>query len=581
MPVKMHAVYNPMLFCAEHNLHDGPSPNDQYLFALNQLFADHDTFDSSVVCNTNSYYTHCGTNIVEALNHGNSWGHHAGRLPQSNSTMNVHITNCHNLCIDVNIHHQSNTSYTEVSMTPDVGNIVFMSCKCHLLCTEHHVDISLAYNTLVLCTVDFIVSLDYTHTYQVVFIHDPRGFSSGFYYMYQKSGDIFCLCKCYDEDLGPFQVVDSEVAKVMFCNQTVQAKSNANLTPNKVFEDYKKDLWSHVNHNMGYTQYLESIIDELCSFTDSQPQMSDPLLLDAPIDATDTPLVPYCITALLGDDTTKLSQVDHDAYIPSKTVGFLSHKNKEFEFIGPDRPPVCINSVDKCIEIANIIRDTGVPNYKMACVPITSNLNVDAWERVLSAYPDKHLLQYIKFGFPLSISHPNYLTNNKVVNHYSAIQYPDAIVKYIAKEQSFGTSLGPASQINIPHYHCSPLLTRPKDTNDRRVILNLSHPKGQSLNDHVDKLNFDGRPFTLKFPSVDDIVERILQITDPLIFKIDVARAFRNLRVDPVDALKFGLSWRDALYVDAGVAFGWTHGSARSRWWLTPYLTSWRHLDAS
>ena len=107
----------------------------------------------------------------------------------------------------------------------------------------------------------------------------------------------------------------------------------------------------------------------------------------------------------------------------------------------------------------------------------------------------------------------------------------------------------------------APLLTRPKYTNDRRVILNLSYPKGQSLNDHVDKLNFDGRPFTLTFPSVDDIVEHILQITDPLIFKIGVARAFRNLRVDPVDALKFGLSWCDAWYVNTGIAFGWTHGS--------------------
>ena len=57
-------------------------------------------------------------------------------------------------------------------------------------------------------------------------------------------------------------------------------------------------------------------------------------------------------------------------------------------------------------------------------------------------------------------------------------------------------------------------------------------------------------------------MERILQVKDPLIFKIDVARAFRNLRVDPVDALKFGLSWHDALYIDTGVAFGWTHGSA-------------------
>ena len=237
-------------------------------------------------------------------------------------------------------------------------------------------------------------------------------------------------------------------------------------------------------------------------------------------------------------------------------MGFLSHEDTSFEFIGPDRLPVCIDSVEKCIEIANIIRTTGVPNYRMACIPIISNLNTEAWERELSAYPDKHPLQYIKFGFPVSIGHPNLLINTKVVNPHSALQYPDAIAKYIAKEQSFGTILGPCTN------HCSPLLTRPKETNDSRVILNLSYPKGQSLNDVVDKLNFDGRPFALKFPSVDDIVECILQTDDPLIFKTDVARAFRNLRIDPVDALTFGLSLRDALYVDAGITFGWTHVSA-------------------
>ena len=558
--VKKHVVHNPMLFCAEYNSHDDPSLTDQYLFALNQLFVDYDTFHNFVAGNTNSYYTHCGFNTGEALNRCQYWGHHAGCLPQSNSTMNVYIPNCHKFCIDTNIHRQSNTSYTEVPMTPDVGDIVFMACKCHLPCNQ--VDMSLVHNTSVLCTLDIIVPLDHIHTYQVVFIHDPRGVSSGFYYVYQKSVDIPYFGKCYDEDLGPFQVMDSKVAKVMFCNHNEQVKAKVALDAKSSFQDYKKDLWSHVNHDMGYTQYIESIIDELCRFTDLQDHMHDPQIVDAPFDATDIPPVPHCITAFLGNDTPRPFQVDHDAYIPSKVVGFLSHDNKNFEFIGPDKPPVCIDLVDKCIEIASIIHETGVPNYKMARIPIVSNLNVDAWENLLTAYPDKHLLQYIKFGFPLSISHPNHLTNIKVVNHYSAIQYPDAVAKYIAKEQNFGTILGPVSHINTPHYHCSPLLTRPKDTNDRRVILNLSYPKGQSLNDQVDKLNFDSRQFTLKFPSVDNIVECILQITDPLIFKIDVARAFRNLRVDPVDALKFGLSWHDALYVDAAVAFGWTHGSA-------------------
>ena len=98
----------------------------------------------------------------------------------------------------------------------------------------------------------------------------------------------------------------------------------------------------------------------------------------------------------------------------------------------------------------------------MACVPIISNLPVEAWEKVLSAYPEKHVLQYIKFDFPLSISHPNLLTSTKVVNHHCATQYPDAIVKYIAKEQSFGTILGPSSQIHTPIIIVPPSSPGPK-----------------------------------------------------------------------------------------------------------------------
>ena len=44
--------------------------------------------------------------------------------------------------------------------------------------------------------------------------------------------------------------------------------------------------------------------------------------------------------------------------------------------------------------------------------------------------------------------------------------------------------------------------------------------------------------------------------------KIDVARAFRNFRVDPADAVKLGITWGDDVYIDPAVAFGWVHGSA-------------------
>ena len=47
-----------------------------------------------------------------------------------------------------------------------------------------------------------------------------------------------------------------------------------------------------------------------------------------------------------------------------------------------------------------------------------------------------------------------------------------------------------------------------------------------------------------------------------MIFKVDVSRAFRNIRVDPVDSLKFGLQWQGQYYIDTVIAFGWMHGMA-------------------
>ena len=98
------------------------------------------------------------------------------------------------------------------------------------------------------------------------------------------------------------------------------------------------------------------------------------------------------------------------------------------------------------------------------------------------------------------------------------------------------------------------------DLDKRLVILNLSHPHGASLNDNVDKEYLDGSPFSLRFPSIDNIVQHISgSDTEILLSKIDVSRAFRNLRVDPADAIKF-IKWKDHYYLDLEVAFGWIHG---------------------
>ena len=249
------------------------------------------------------------------------------------------------------------------------------------------------------------------------------------------------------------------------------------------------------------------------------------------------------------------NDVYHDPNFPNKVRGFINHSSANFTFIGPDRCPIKTDSVSKCIAVADVIRQTGVPNYQAARFPLLSGLNIEAWEHPLKDYPDRFLIQYLKYGFPLSICNHHSLTINKVTIHHSATEYPQAVQDYISKEVQHGALLGPVDHIDSPHLHGSPLLTRPKDGDKRRIILNLSHPQGFSRNDNVDKTRFDNRHFSLKLVSVDDIVQEILACDNPLIFKIDVSMAFRNLRVDPVDVLKLGITWDGSHYLDSVIAF--------------------------
>ena len=69
-------------------------------------------------------------------------------------------------------------------------------------------------------------------------------------------------------------------------------------------------------------------------------------------------------------------------------------------------------------------------------------------------------------------------------------------------------------------------------------------PEGKSLNDHVSKERFDGNLFALKLPSIDTIVEDIIDTNDdPVLFKVDVMRVFRNLLWTQPTPLSLALKW--------------------------------------
>ena len=445
-----------------------------------------------------------------------------------------------------------------------------------LLGTNHH-------HNMIIQEVNIISQMEndgFTTNASLAFIHpNPISQFQGFYTILTNQVPNL-WCPCPEPLTGPIQVSHSfKICHNSFSHDQIRkVLSKESADAKQTYQNILLDQKCQRLYNCLYEHHITSIIDELlgigctaqatqeCSYKVDKLDVKDHLYdTNTYTNSKQKSSIPPNIEAHVPYSSNH-TQVDQDVSIPDKKFGFLNHHHPTFQFIGPDREAVQIGTIEEHLHIAEIIRQTGVPNYVQARIPIASGLNLEAWEQALSDYPDKFLIQYIKFGFPLSIMSPESLHITDVKNHASATNFPEQIQEYIDKEHSLGAMLGPVDSVTSPHFHCSPLMSRPKDTNKRRVILNLSHPYGASLNDAVTRHKFDGRPSTLRFPSIDAIADAIRHdVTDPVLFKIDVARAFRNLRVDPVDATKFGISWQGKFYLDPSVTFGWTHGSAASQ----------------
>ena len=367
---------------------------------------------------------------------------------------------------------------------------------------------------------------------------------------------------------------------MFLCNMCIPTYNTSKLTrclkdrAQLAFDNNSEDCHSINNFNMTCEDKIMNMIDRLIHYQD----LLDSHNANAPdsdfaINNVSTRVENLGCQDIMDTHTYKVDSRSTCASMKSievidinfrhKSVGYMALDSTAFEFIGPDREIVQLHNLDQYMAAASIIKGTGMPNYRCAHIPITSDLNISTWEYHLRHYTDNKIIQYMKFGFPLGISDPDALNNVNIRNHYSAKAYPMAINKYIQKEMSHRVILGPLTSKHMHNVHCSPMLTRPKSVNKRCVTLDLSFPHDNSVNSQVDSNRFDGDHFSLRFSSIDAIVDAILTMEGRVtLSKIDMARVFHNLHADPADALKVGINWRCASYTDVSVAFSWTHVSA-------------------
>ena len=163
----------------------------------------------------------------------------------------------------------------------------------------------------------------------------------------------------------------------------------------------------------------------------------------------------------------------------------------------------------------------------------------------------KYVLDGIASGFPLGFTGPDcgYVCRNMA----SVEALPDVVEDYLEKELAGRRILGPFDEPPLSNFRCNPIgVVAKKARNKYRMIMNLSAPIGNSVNDYI-----DGDDYSLSYVTVDDAIKKIVA-TGPgcLLSKVDVEAAFRIIPVRPDDWNLLGFKYKGKFYIDTVLSMG-------------------------
>ena len=109
---------------------------------------------------------------------------------------------------------------------------------------------------------------------------------------------------------------------------------------------------------------------------------------------------------------------------------------------------------------------------------------------------------------------------------------------------------------NPPNFHVFPFMSREKsDSENITVIVDLSWPKGNSVNNAVISETYVGFDFLFTLPTIDHVIKAVKTFgKGSYIAKIDISRAFIHVPIDPKDINIVGLKWNQ-YYLENNLVF--------------------------
>ena len=201
-----------------------------------------------------------------------------------------------------------------------------------------------------------------------------------------------------------------------------------------------------------------------------------------------------------------------------------------------------------------------LPSLPTRLAMINSPLVVDQWRALLSEHPDgefkEFLLSGIVEGFRIGFNYTQSECRSAKRNMLSAMQNPSVVSDYLSKERSLGRVIGPldTEALNILNVQVNRfgVIPKPHQPGRWRLILDLSHPRGKSVNHGIEP-----ELCSLTYASIEDAVGMVLRKGKGTnLAKLDLESAYRIVPVHPQDRHLLGMKWDGEVYLDSALPFG-------------------------
>ena len=264
----------------------------------------------------------------------------------------------------------------------------------------------------------------------------------------------------------------------------------------------------------------------------------------------------------------KLSDLSDQCFVLPDYSIFIGKLLPETHFIlEPNReyPVEYFVALHEAVIAPGLHYGMGTPNYLGARIPLShTGLNIQKWHELLVDYPNREIVQFLEFGFPLGLQ-PNPVLESSLKNHSSSYQYYDFVDEFFRVGLERREVAGPCKVPPFPYVHVSPLMTAPKKPVSRRAVFDATFGT-YSLNNNTPKDTFMDELCSYDFPTVDEFKAIVVKEgRGCFMWKRDLSRFYLQIPLDPAEYSRVCCIWRGHLYFFVALMFGLTHSGLQGQ----------------